>query len=106
MSYLVDGALTGQFEGRDHGGTVSVIMASIDEVGGGPRLHRHPYDETFVVRRGAAEFTIGDATRIARAGDVLVAPALTPHRFAKIGDERLEMINIHASAEIVTEWLE
>lgn len=104
--YLTDGGLAGEFEGREHGGSVSLIMVSSDEVGAGPRLHRHPYDETFVIRRGAAEFTVGDQVRIGRAGEVLVVPATVPHKFAKIGTDRLEMIDVHANDVIVTEWLE
>ena len=42
LTFDVDGAMTGQFEGRDHGGTVSVILVDTDEPGAGPRLHRHP----------------------------------------------------------------
>ncbi len=35
-----------------------------------------------------------------------VVPPWTPHKFAKAGRERLEMIDIHASPTFVTEWLE
>lgn len=96
----------GEFQGRERGSSVSVIIVSTDEVGAGPRLHRHPYDETFVIRRGAAEFTIGDETRIGWAGEILVVPPMCPHKFVKIGDDRLEMVDIHANDEFITEWLE
>lgn len=100
------GHMTGQFEGRDHGGTVSVILVSTDRDGEGPRLHRHPYDETFVIHRGEALFTISDRQLVARGGQVVVVPAATPHKFVKIAGERLEMTNIHAGDRFVTEWLE
>lgn len=106
QSYLTDQGLSGEFLGRAHGGSVSVIMVSTDEDGAGPRLHRHPYDETFVMLRGAAEFTVADRVWTARAGEIIVAPPMAPHKFAKTGDERLEMVNIHAGPEFVTEWLE
>lgn len=96
----------GQVEGRDVGGSVSVILVSTDEPGAGPRLHRHRYDETFVVHRGAAESTLGDTVVVKRAGDVVVAPPLVAHKFANVGDDRLEMTDIHASPVIETEWLE
>lgn len=35
----------GNFTGADHGATVSLIFDNSD-AGDGPRLHRHPYDET------------------------------------------------------------
>jgi mannose-6-phosphate isomerase-like protein (cupin superfamily) len=106
MTFLVDGAMTGQFEGRDHGGTVSVILVSTDERGAGPALHQHPYDETFVVHGGEAEFTVAGQVLVARAGQVVVVPAQTPHKFTNIGAARLVMTNIHANDEFVTEWLE
>lgn len=94
------------FEGRDHGSTVSFITVSTDEVGAGPRLHQHPYDETFHIRSGAAEFVVGTERLVGRAGQVLVVPPYTPHKFSNLGEGRLEMVNIHASDHFVTEWLE
>lgn len=105
-TYLVDGSLRGVYQGSELGGSVSLIMVSSDTPGSGPKLHRHPYDETFVIRHGAAEFTLGEQRRIGRAGNVLVAPATVPHKFVDLGEGRLETVNIHAAPEIVTEWLE
>lgn len=34
-----------------------------------------------------------------------MVPPLTPHRFAKTGPTRLQMIDVHASDHFVTEWL-
>lgn len=96
----------GEIEGRDVGGTVSFIVVSTDEVGAGPRLHQHPYDETFVIRGGAAEFVVGSESLVGRAGQVIVVAPYTPHKFSNLGDGRLEMINIHANDHFVTEWLE
>lgn len=93
-------------EGRDIGSGVSVIRVSTDVVGSGPRLHRHPYRETFVILRGRARFTIGDEQRDGGAGDVLVVPAGTPHKFAVLGPGVYEAVDIHESDHFVTEWLE
>jgi mannose-6-phosphate isomerase-like protein (cupin superfamily) len=78
---------------------------STDEVGAGPALHQHPYDETFVIASGQAEFVVGDTVVIGRAGQIIVVPAFTPHTFAKIGAQRLEMTDIHANDHFITEWL-
>ena len=94
----------GEFEGYLFGATVSVIFERAVREGGGPRLHRHPYDETFIVYSGAATFTVGAEQVLVRAGQVLVAPALVPHRFATIGDYAAH--HIHANDRFVTEWLE
>jgi len=53
------GNLIGRFEGRDHNSSVSFFIGTFPS-GTGPGLHRHPYDETFIVEAGSALFTIGD----------------------------------------------
>lgn len=59
--------------------------ASEDEVaseGAGPRLHVHPYDETFIITVARGRFSIGDADIDAAAGAALiVGTAGVPHRF-------------------------
>ncbi|MFE0025293.1 cupin domain-containing protein [Amycolatopsis sp. NPDC059021] len=95
-----------EFEGRAHGSPVSFIMVSTDVDGAGPRLHRHPYTETFLIRSGQALFTVDDRTLIGRGGQIIVVPPDTPHKFAKTGPGRLEMTDIHASDVFITEWLE
>lgn len=94
----------GNFEGYLHGSSVSVIFERIDSAGVGPRLHRHPYDETFVVYAGAARFTVGHDELVVHAGHILVAPALVPHRFVTLGQYAAH--HIHANDRLVTEWLE
>ncbi len=98
--------LAGDFEGFAHGSEVSFFLERIEGEGAGPRLHRHPYSETFVIRSGAAQFTVGDEKIIATGGQILVVPALVPHRFEVVGSEVYEAIHIHASERFITEWLE
>jgi len=87
----------GRFEGKDIGTNVTVLFFSSDEIGAGPVLHVHPYDEVFIVRTGRALFTIGDQTIEAAAGDILLGPADVPHKFKNIGPGRLETTDIHLS---------
>ncbi|HWD06072.1 MAG TPA: cupin domain-containing protein [Amycolatopsis sp.] len=98
-------ALTRNVEGYEVGSGVSVIRESTDVAGSGPRLHRHPYRETFVIQRGRALFTVGDTEREGHAGDVLVAPAGVPHKFVVLGPGRYEAVHIHENDRFVTEWL-
>ena len=83
-----------------------MIFYSSDQVGGGPKLHRHPYPEVFIVREGRALFTIGDETIEAKAGQILVAPANVPHKFSNLGPGRLESTDAHVAGAFATEWLE
>ncbi len=90
--------------GDDMGARVSVI--GVDAAPGtGPRLHRHPYEEVFVVLEGEATFTLGDRQRVAHAGEVVVAPAGVPHRFVNSGATRLRQVDVHVSPRFETEWL-
>jgi len=96
----------GRFEGRDLGTGVTVLFFASDKPGAGPVLHRHPYDEVFILREGRALFTLGERQVEAAAGDVLLAPAGTPHKFVNIGEGRLETTDIHLSERWVQEDLE
>jgi quercetin dioxygenase-like cupin family protein len=87
------------------GAGISIILESTTQVGVGPRLHQHPYAETFIIRRGTATFTVGGETFEGHAGQILVVPANTPHKFAT-GAGGYEAVHIHANAEFVTDWLE
>lgn len=93
-----------RFEGGPYGANVSFFL--IDSAPGqGPELHSHPYAEVFVIRRGHAQFTLDGKTIDAESGDIVVAPAEAAHRFVNAGPSRLEMINIHASGDMLTRWL-
>lgn len=87
------------------GAGVSIILESTAEPGTGPRLHKHPYAETFIIRRGSATFTIGAEEVTGHAGQILVVPAETPHKFTT-GPEGYEAVHIHANSQFVTDWLE
>ena len=91
--------------GDEIGAGVSVIVVD-SEPGDGPRLHRHPYEEVFVVLEGEATFTLGDQQRVVRGGEIVVAPAGVPHRFVNSGAGRLRQVDIHPRPRFETEWLE
>jgi quercetin dioxygenase-like cupin family protein len=97
------GNLIGRFEGREHGAGVSFFIGTFPP-GAGPRLHRHPYDETFVVEAGTATFTVGEERLEAEAGQILVVPAGTPHKF--VSGEGFRLISIAPSDHMAQEDLE
>jgi len=74
--------------------------------GSGPKLHKHPYEEVFVVQEGNVTFTAGEEVIEARGGQVVVVPAGVFHKFVNSGAGRLRQIDIHASERFITEWLE
>ncbi len=95
-----------EFQGYLHGASnLSIILVDVPP-GGGPKLHRHPYEEVFVIEEGQATYTIGEATLEARAGQIAIVPAGTPHKFVNSGTGRLKQVGIHYSPRFITEWLE
>jgi quercetin dioxygenase-like cupin family protein len=97
------GNLVGRFEGREHGSSVSFFIGTFD-TGTGPSLHRHPYDETFIVEAGSATFTIDGETLELEAGQIAVVPANTPHKF--VSGEGFRLISIAPSDHMIQEDLE
>jgi quercetin dioxygenase-like cupin family protein len=90
--------------GEDTGASVSVIVVDA-EPGAGPRLHRHAYEEVFVVLEGEATFSLGEEEHVVRAGEIAVAPAGVPHRFVNSGGSQLRQVDIHLHPRFETEWL-
>jgi mannose-6-phosphate isomerase-like protein (cupin superfamily) len=107
--YLVverDQLADSELEGYQFGGAkVSLIFVDL-EPGDGPRLHRHPYEEVFIVLEGQARFTVGSDSVEATAGHVLMVRPGVPHKFVNAGSSQLRQIDIHCNDRFVTEWLE
>jgi mannose-6-phosphate isomerase-like protein (cupin superfamily) len=107
--YLVverDQLADSELQGYQFGGANVCLIFTDLEPGGGPRLHRHPYEEIFIVLEGQARFTIGPDNVEARAGHVLMVQPGVAHKFVNSGAGRLHQIDIHASERFITEWLE
>jgi mannose-6-phosphate isomerase-like protein (cupin superfamily) len=92
------------FNGHDHGASVCFFL-SHNRPGTGPRLHRHPYEEIFIVQEGEVLFTVGERTLEAKGGDIVVVPAGTPHKFLCRSEGHRQM-SIHPVPRMQTEWLE
>lgn len=101
-----EGPWRGSLNGETVGSDVTVLTYGTDEVGVGPRLHVHPYDETFIVVMGRARFTVGDTVIEASAGEVVLGPAGLPHKFENLGPGRLQTIDIHHSPRWIQTDLE
>ncbi|MFC4667333.1 cupin domain-containing protein [Seohaeicola nanhaiensis] len=87
-------------------GPVTILTYGNDTPGEGPRLHVHPYDETFVVIEGRARFFVGETEVDAVAGDVVLGPAGVPHRFINLGPGRMQTIDVHHSPRWIQTDLE
>jgi mannose-6-phosphate isomerase-like protein (cupin superfamily) len=94
-----------EFVGVEHGEVPFSIIFVHSQPGVGPKLHRHPYPEVFVVESGQATFQIGAKTVVVEAGNVVVSPAGEPHAFVNTGSGELRLTAIHGGPRFATEWL-
>jgi len=79
-----------EFVAGDYGDVPFSVILVHAGPGAGPRLHRHPYAELFVVEAGEATFRIGDDEMVVAAGHVVVSPPGEAHGFRNSGSaERL-----------------
>ncbi len=95
-----------QFEGYLHGDARASFFLSDTPPGRGPSVHKHPCEEVFVVQAGQLTFTVGDATIEAGAGQIVIVPPETPHKFVNSGTEIARHVDIHVSPHMTTTWLE
>jgi len=94
-----------EFVGAQHDTNISFFLV-IAEPGGGPRLHRHKYDEVVYLISGRAHWTVNGQEREAKAGDVFVVKAGEPHKFVSSGADPVRQIDIHLNATFEQELLE
>ena len=104
VDQLPGGENASTFDGHAYDAQVSFFL-NHNKPGTGPELHRHPYEETFIVEDGDVLFTVGEGTVEASAGDIVVVPAQTPHKFVSRSATHRQ-VSIHPVARMETEWLE
>lgn len=95
-----------EMEGYLYGDAPVTLIFFDGPPGSGPKLHRHPYAELFIVLEGCATFTVGDETFEVHGGQIALAAAGVPHKFVNSGDGPLKQIDIHVNDRFVTDWLE
>ncbi len=94
------------FEGGKHGPCSVSFFLVRNQPGQGPRLHHHPYDETFLILDGRVRVTVGEETTEGGPGDIVIGPAEAPHGFTNLGPGPARLVCIHAAPEMKTQWLD
>ena len=70
-----------------------VVETFVTPSGAVAAAHVHPsQQETFEIIAGELEFRLGREQFVARAGDRVVVPASTPHRFRNVGGETAHFV--------------
>jgi mannose-6-phosphate isomerase-like protein (cupin superfamily) len=94
-----------EFVGAEHAGVPFCVILVHSQPGVGPKLHRHPYPEVFIVESGQATFRIGERTVVVEGGNVVVSPPGEAHGFTNTGTAELRLTAIHGASRFDTEWL-
>jgi mannose-6-phosphate isomerase-like protein (cupin superfamily) len=91
--------------GAEHGEVPFSIILVHSQPGVGPKLHRHPYVEVFIVHSGRATFQIGTDMFVVDEGHIVVSPPGEAHGFTNRGTSELRLTAIHGAPRFDTEWL-
>lgn len=94
---VVGGTYTVLLDGAQTDNHYSLIDMHIPQHGG-PPLHRHDYEETFIVLEGAIEATFRGQTSKVKAGETLHIPANAPHRFVNAFPEPARLLCLSSPA--------
>lgn len=94
------------FEGGKHGPCSVSFFLVHNQPGQGPRLHHHPYDETFLILDGRVRVTVGEENIEGRPGDIVIGPAEAPHGFTNLGPGPATLVCIHAAPVMKTQRLD
>jgi quercetin dioxygenase-like cupin family protein len=87
--------------GSDHGLVTSVMHAQVAP-GSGPRRHRHPHAEIFVLHDGQARYEVEGTAFDAEAGDMVIVPPDMWHTFTNTGSSMLRQTAIHENPRAAT----
>lgn len=90
------------FVGATHGGVNVSAFLFHGDVGSGPDLHVHPYDEVQFIQAGRGLWTVNGEQFEAGAGDILVIKAGEVHGFKCI-EAPLVQVDVHLSPRFIQE---
>lgn len=91
------------FQGFEHGANTSFFIVNFSP-GKGPKGHRHPYEETFIILDGEIEAIVDGETQVLGSDTIVVIPAGTWHEFTNRSEKKVFMVNIHPVPKMITEW--
>lgn len=69
-------------------------------------LHRHTYEEVFIVHSGRGTYVVGEEVVEAAAGEVVLIPSGVPHKFTNHGEVTLYHTAVHSTGTFAMEVLE
>ena len=73
---------------------------------GGPKLHHHLYDETFIILEGRVLVRVREEKIEGGPGDIVIGPPGIPHGFTNLGPGQARLVCIHGAPAMRTEFIE
>jgi quercetin dioxygenase-like cupin family protein len=92
-----------QLTGEDYG-LVTSVMTSRVPPGSGPKRHRHPHAEIFVLHDGQGRYEVEGHPIEALAGDMVIIPPDAWHSFTNTGSSDLRVTAIHQNPRAASEF--
>ena len=89
--------------GSDFGLGTSIMVSRVAP-GSGPRRHRHPHAEIFVLHEGQGRFEVDGTYLDAEAGDAVIIPPEAWHSFTNTGTSPMRHVAIHENQRAVSEF--
>ena len=93
------------FEGGRHGPSSVSFFLVHNRPGEGPKLHHHPYDETFIILEGRVLVRVGSETVDGGPGDIVIGPPGIPHGFTNLGPGQARLVCIHGAPAMKSEFI-
>lgn len=66
-------------------------------------LHSHPHEQAGIVLEGELEFTIGDETRVVKAGEIFIIPGDVEHS-VKVGEQPARALDVFSPVREEYKW--
>lgn len=91
------------FQGFEHEANVSFFVVNFSP-GKGPKKHRHPYEEIFIILDGEIEAVDDGKTQVLGSDTIVIIPAGAWHELRNRSEKNVSMVNIHPVPKMTTEW--
>ncbi|ABW02426.1 cupin domain-containing protein [Caldivirga maquilingensis] len=88
------GVFTQWLVSKGNGSSKYAVRRQLIKPGGKAPLHRHAYDETFLVLNGRGVMTINGESIEVKPGVCVFVPSKMPHSIRNTGDYDLELITV------------
>lgn len=85
--------------------STAVLYVELEPGKGGPR-HTDTPEEILLVLDGRVEVSVGDETATLGPGGLVLVPAMVPHGFRNVGEDRARIVGFFSASAVIAEFEE